>query len=99
MRVLWTLVKVMLALAIAIPLGIVALALTVGIVGTLLGIALLVLKLACIGFVGYGLYRIVRLAFAPAKTAPPTMRELPPADAYYEAAMRELDSELGRPVR
>jgi hypothetical protein len=99
MRVLWMLIKIILGLAIAIPLGVVALALTVGLVGTLLGIAILVLKLACVGLVGYGLYRIARLAFAPSKTTPPPVRELPPVDRYYEAAMRELDSELGPPAR
>jgi hypothetical protein len=98
MRVLWMLIKIILGLAIAIPLGVVALALTVGLVGTLLGIAILVLKLACVGLVGYGLYRVARLAFAPSKTTPPPVRELPPVDRYYEAAMRELDSELGPPA-
>jgi hypothetical protein len=99
MRALWMLIKIVLGLAIAIPLGIVALALTVGLVGTLVGIAILALKLACLGLVGYGVYRVVRLAFAPSKTPPPPVRELPPSDPYYEAAMRELDSELGRPIR
>ena len=99
MRVLWMLIKIILGLAIAIPLGIVALALTLGLVGTLVGVAILVLKLACVGLVGYGLYRVVRLVVAPSKTTPPPVRELPPVDPYYEAAMRELDSELGRPAR
>ena len=94
MRALWLLIKITLGLAVAIPLGVVALALTLGVVGTLLGIAILVLKLACVGLLGYGLYRVMRLVFAPAKTTPPPVRDLPPADRYYEAAMRELDSEL-----
>ena len=99
MRVLWMLIKIILGLAIAIPLGVVALALTVGLVGTLVGIAFVALKLACLGLVGYGLYRVARLVFAPSKTPPLPARELPPVDRYYEAAMRELDSELGRPAR
>jgi hypothetical protein len=99
MRVLWTLFKIILGLAVAIPLGVVAIALTLGLVGTLVGIAILMLKLALIAFVGYGLYRAARFFLAPAKPAPPPMRELPPVDAYYEAAMRELDSELRRPAR
>jgi len=97
MRVLWMLIKIIVGLAIAIPLGVLALALTLGLVGTLVGIAILVLKLACVGLLGYGLYRVARLAFGPSK--PPPVRELPPVDKYYEAAMRELDSELGPPVR
>ena len=99
MRVIWMLIKIILGLAIAIPLGVVALALTLGLVGTLVGMAILVLKLACIGFVGYGLYRIARFVFGPAKTTPLPVRELPGVDAYYQAAMRELDSELGQSVR
>jgi hypothetical protein len=99
MRVLWTLIKIIVGLAIAIPLGIVALALTVGLVGTLLGIAIVMLKLACVGLVGYGVYRVARLVFAPAKALLPPVRELPPTDRYYEAAMRELDTELGRSGR
>ena len=99
MRVLWMLIKIVLGLAIAIPLGLAAAALTLGLIGTLLAIAVLALKLAFIGFVGYGLYRFARLFFAPKKTTPSPVHELPAVDRYYEAAMRELDTELGRPVR
>jgi hypothetical protein len=60
----------------------------------------LALKLACIAFVGYGLYRVVRYFFAPApKPIAPPIRELRGRDPYYEAAMRELDSELGPSAR
>ena len=38
MRILWTLLKVIVGLAIAIPLGIVALGLTIGVVGVVLGL-------------------------------------------------------------
>jgi hypothetical protein len=104
MRILWTLLKVIVGLAIAIPVGLLALALTMGLVGTLVGLAVVALKLACIAFVGYGLYRVARFFFAPRATPMATpmatpIRELPRADPYYEAAMRELDSEMGRPAR
>ena len=70
MRILWTLFKVILGLAIAIPLGILALALMAGVVGTLVGLAILTLKLACVALVGYGLFRVARFVFAPgAKTS------------------------------
>ena len=46
MRILWTLLKVIIGLAIAIPLGIIALVMAVGILGRLLGLAVLTLKLA-----------------------------------------------------
>jgi hypothetical protein len=102
MRILWTLIKIVVGLAIAIPLGILALALTVGIVGTLAGLAILAIKLAVVGFVAYGAIRVARAMFgsrkAPATPVQP-IRELPSVDPYYQAAMRELDTELGHPTR
>jgi hypothetical protein len=100
MRILWTLFKVILGLAIAIPLGIFALALMAGVVGTLVGLAILTLKLACIALVGYGLFRVARMVFAPgAKTSAAPVREISAADPYYEAAMRDLDAEIERRPR
>ena len=97
MRILWTLLKVIIGLAIAIPLGIIALVFALGVLGSLLGLAVLALKLACIGFVGYGLFRVARFFFAPAaKPVVQPLRELPMPDPYYEAAMRELDADIGR---
>jgi hypothetical protein len=99
MRILWTLLKVVIGLAIAIPVGILVLALTLGVVGTLMGLAVLAVKLAVLGFIGYGIFRLGRALFAPSrKTSTPPIKELPLVDPYYQAAMRELDSELG-PVR
>jgi len=101
MRVFWMLIKIIVGLAIAIPLGIVALALTVGLVGTLVGLAFVALKLAVVGLVGYGVYRFARMVFAPSRPTPLVAHELPlpRTDKYYEAAMRELDSELGPSAR
>lgn len=97
MRILWKLLKVIIGLAIAIPLLIVVLVTTLGVLGTLLGLAIVALKLACLGLAGYGLYRLGRYVFAPApKAMPASVRELPAPDPYYEAAMRELNSELRR---
>ena len=96
MRILWTLFKVILGLAVAIPVGILLLALTVGVVGTLVVLAITVLKLAFVAFIGYGLYRMVRRAFgSPPTTSTPAVRELSAPDPYYEAAVRELDAEFG----
>ena len=97
MRILWTLLKVIIGLAIAIPLGIIALVMAVGILGGLLGLAVLTLKLACVAFVGYGLFRVARYFFAPApKPKAQPVRELPMPDPYYQAAMRELEAEMRR---
>jgi len=100
MRMLWTLFKVIIGLAIAIPVGFFVLALAAGVLSTLLGLAFFALKLACIGLVGYGLYRVARSVFGkPPKTATAPARELAAVDPYYEAAVRELDSELGTRAR
>jgi hypothetical protein len=95
MRILWTLLKVIVALAIAIPVGILALALTVGIVGTLVGLAVMTLKLLCLGLVGYGVYRLARVMFgSPTRIPPAPVRPIAAPDPYYESAMRELNAEL-----
>lgn len=97
MRIMWTLFKITIVLAITIPVALFALALTVGIVGTVVGLAITALRLAAIALVGYGVYRIARFFFAPTSaSAKPVVSELPAADPYYVAAMRELDSELRR---
>jgi hypothetical protein len=96
MRIFWTLFKVFVGLAIAVPIGILILALTAGLVGTLFSLAFIALRLALVGLVGYGLFRLGRHLFAPAPRAPVVRpRELPASDPYYDAAMRELDTELG----
>lgn len=95
MRILWGILKVIVGLAIAIPVGILVLALTFGVLGALLGLAILMLRLAVVGLVGYGLYRVGRALFGSSRRKPaPPVRELPPVDPYYEAAMRELDAEF-----
>jgi hypothetical protein len=100
MRVLWTLLKVIIGLAIAIPVAFLALALTAGLVGTLIAFAVIALKLAIVGAIGYGLFRLARAVLAPSRSvAPAPIRELsaptPVRDPYYDAAVRELDAELG----
>ena len=62
----------------------------------LLGLALLALRVVCVGFIGYGLFRVTRYFFGHApKPNAERMRELPPPDRYYQAAMRELDTHIG----
>ena len=98
MRILWTLLKVVVGLMVVLPVAIVALVFTIGVAGALLGLAIIALKLAFVGLLAYGAFRLARGMFGSHAPPPAVVRELPePADRYYEAAMRELDTELGRP--
>jgi hypothetical protein len=92
MKLLWTMVKVVAAVVLLIPLSL----LMLGLFGTVLGIAIALLRLALIGLVAYGAFRLVaRLIRGPAK--PAERKDAPRVaspDPYYEAAMRELDRDL-----
>lgn len=99
MRILWTLLKIAVGLAVVIPIGLLVMAVTFGIIGTVVGLAAMAVRLACLGLVGYGLYRVARVLFAPRRSATldmPAAPELSSVDPYYTAAMRELESELRR---
>jgi len=100
-RVLWTLLKVVIALVVAIPVSIIVLAVALGILGALVGIAVLALKLAVFGLIGWAAFRLVgRLLRGPSRDrATRAIAEPPPVDPHYEAAMRELDRELGPAAR
>ena len=103
MKVLWTLLKVVIALLVVVPVSIIVLATALGILGALVGIAMLALKLVVFGLVGWAAFRLI----ARLLSGPPRVRrksqiaELPlsPVDPHYEAAMRELDRELGHVAR
>src|SRR5665213_3241332 len=100
MRTLWTLLKVIVGLAIAIPLCMFVVSLALGVLGVTIGLAFVAVRLAIVGLVGYGVFRLARHLFAPtAHPARPVVRDLPPVDPYYQAAMRELDTEIGRAER
>jgi hypothetical protein len=92
MKVLWTLVKVAVAVVLVIPVSL----LMLGVFGTVLGLAILLLRVALIGLLAYGAFKLVaRLMRGPAPRVKP--RETPglaPGDPYYQAAMRELDRDL-----
>jgi hypothetical protein len=101
MRVLWTLLKIAIGLVLVIPISILVLATALGILGALVGVAILALKLAVLGLVGWAAFRLVtRLVRGPAsgKGRSP-ITELPPVDPHYEAAMRELDRDMGQVPR
>jgi hypothetical protein len=97
MKGLWRLVKVVLALVVAIPLSIIVLATALGILGALVGVAVLALKLVVVGFIGWAAFRLIpRLVRGSSSDRrKSTIAELPAVDPHYEAAMRELDRELG----
>jgi hypothetical protein len=101
MKVLWTLFKIVIALALAIPISIVVLATALGILGALVGIAVLALKLVVFGLVGWGAFRLISrlVGGAPNVKHRSTVTELPAPDPHYDAAMRELDRELGQVPR
>jgi ABC-type transport system involved in cytochrome c biogenesis permease subunit len=97
MRLLWTIVKVALALALVIPISIIVLVTALGILGTLLGLAILTLKVAVFGLIAWGAFRLLgALLRGPSpRSQPMEIKPLTTVDPYQEAAMRELDRELG----
>lgn len=96
MRILWTLLKIIIALAIVIPAGLLVMSVTLGIVGAVVGLAMMALRLAVLALCAYGVFRVARFFLAPSRQPAPPVEKLPSADPYYAAAMRELDSELRR---
>lgn len=92
MKVLWTLFKVGLALLVLIPIGLIVL----GVAGAVLGLAFVALRLALIGLLAIGAFKLVaRLVRGPAR--PIEVKETPQlssADPYYQSALRELDRDL-----
>jgi hypothetical protein len=97
MRLLWTLLKVVIALVLVIPVSIIVLATALGLFGALLALAVVTLKLAVIGLIAWGVFRLATSLFggSASRSRPNEVKELPPVDPHYEAAMRELDRELG----
>lgn len=100
MGMLWKLFKIVIVLAVAVPLSIIALAMALGVLGALMGIAILTLKLAVAGLVGWGLFKLTAsLLRGPSRPKRDEIGRLPPVDPYYEAAMRDLDRDLGEVPR
>ena len=92
MKVLWKLMKVAVALVLVIPVSL----LMLGVFGTVLGLAIMLLRIALIGLLVFGAFKLVaRLMRDPAPPVEP--KETPrlgSQDPYYQAAMRELDFDL-----
>ena len=97
MRLLWTLGKVLLLLVLIVPAAMIVLAIMLGLLGTVLGLTVLAIRLAFVGVIGWGAFRLFKALFgssSPSSRAE-AVPQLPPRDLHYEAAMRELDQELG----
>ena len=94
MKLLWTLLKVAAALVLVIPVSL----LILGVVGTVLGLAIMLLRVALIGLLAYGAFKLIaRLLRGPSPVEPREAQRLStPADPYYQAAMRELDRDMAR---
>ena len=92
MKVLWALLKVAVALVLFIPVGL----LMLGVIGTVLGLAFLLARVALIGLLAFGAFKLIARAMrGPApRVEPKVTPQLSSADPYYEAAMRELDLDL-----
>jgi len=101
MRLLWTLLKVVIGLAIVLPVSIIVLATVLGVFGALLGLAILALRLAVVGLIAWGVFRLVAglMRGSKPRSQRDDVKPLPSVDPHYEAAMRELDRELGHVSR
>jgi hypothetical protein len=98
MRLLWTLTKLFIALAIVLPLAIIALSTALGVLGALAGLAFFALRVGIGLLLLYGLIKLT-IALVGGNSAPKRapVRDLPPpapVDPYVEAARRELDREI-----
>ena len=102
MRIVWTLLKVVIGLAIAIPLAIFVFATTLGVLGAMIGLAFVALKFAIFALIVVGAFKLVSRLFGGSRSSdrPVLKPAAPPVDPHYDAAMRELDLHLGeRPSR
>lgn len=91
MKLLWTLVKVALACIVLIPVSLIVL----GLFGTVIGLAMMFLRLAVLGLLAYvGFKFISRMFRGPAQVKSKEVPRLAPVDPYYQQAMRELDLEI-----
>ena len=102
MKVLWTFLKVVIALLVVVPVSIIVLATALGVLGALLGLAVLALKVVVFGLICWGAFRLIgHLVCGRSRGRSKShVAELPsPVDPHYEAAMRELDRELGHVAR
>jgi hypothetical protein len=97
MRLLWTVGKVLLALVLIIPVAMIVLVTMLALLGTALGLTILAIKVALVAAIGWGAFRLFSALFGSSSPSPrlETIPQLPPRDLHYEAAMRELDQELG----
>ena len=92
MKVLGTLLKVAVGFLLLIPVSLIVL----GVFGTVLGLALMLVRVAVMGLLAFGAFKLfARLMRGPApRVERSETPRLAPVDPYYQAAMRELDRDL-----
>ena len=97
MRLLWTLGKVLLALILVVPAAMIVLVTMLWLLGTVLGLTIFAIKLLMLGVIGWGAIRLFKALFGSSSSHPRVETPVlsPSRDLHYEAAMRELDQELG----
>jgi hypothetical protein len=101
MRLLWKVLKVGLVLAIGLPLAIIAVGMSLGLLGALVGLAVLVLRVAIVCAIVWLAVRFAMSLLSGGSARPnrveslqPSLKPPPPVDPHYEAALRELDREF-----
>src|SRR4026207_2343641 len=70
--------------------------LMLGLIGTVLGLAIMLLRIAVIGLLAYGAFKLIApfMRGPSRRVEPKETPRLGSVDPYYQAAMRELDVEL-----
>jgi hypothetical protein len=96
MKMLWAFAKVLLVLALAIPVSFIVLTTALGIFGVLVGLVAIAVRLAIVGGIAYVAYRVIKaLVGGPSTPARPREIAMPRVDPYYEAAVKEVDRDIG----
>ncbi len=96
MKLLWTLAKVVIVLALAIPVSLIVLTTALGIFGVLVGLVAIAVRLAVVAGIAYVAYRVIKaLVSGPADVSRPMQIDAPRVDPYYEAAVKEVDRDIG----
>jgi hypothetical protein len=96
MKLLWNIAKVLIVLALAIPVSLLVLTTALGVLGALVGLAAIAIRLAVVGAIAWVAWRVIKAVVrGPDAPVAPRVISSPRVDPYYEAAMREVDRDVG----